>query len=81
MRNIRIICFILGSFITSLLLSCSGEINTNQDPRFTEDGYRIINDSTVNPIPLTQVKFFVEVSGSMNGFFRANQPTDFKKDV
>lgn len=27
------------------------------------------------------VKFYVEVSGSMNGFFRANKPTDFKSDV
>ena len=64
-----------------LFASCSQEINTNQDPHFTEDGYRIISDSTVTPAPLTRVKFFVEVSGSMNGFFRANQPTDFKKDV
>ena len=64
-----------------LFASCSQEINTNQDPHFTEDGYRIISDSAVTPAPLTRVKFFVEVSGSMNGFFRANQPTDFKKDV
>ncbi len=64
-----------------LFASCSQEINTNQDPHFTEDGYRIISDSIVTPAPLTRVKFFVEVSGSMNGFFRANQPTDFKKDV
>ncbi|MBR5911791.1 MAG: hypothetical protein IKZ55_07375 [Bacteroidales bacterium] len=65
----------------AVFTSCSSDINSNYDPHFTEDGYRIINDSTVTPAPLTQVKFFVEVSGSMNGFFRANQPTDFKKDV
>lgn len=68
-------------FCMVILVSCSEIINSNNDPHFTEDGYRIISDSTVTPAPLTRVKFFVEVSGSMNGFFRANQPTDFKKDV
>lgn len=68
-------------FCMVILVSCSGSINSNNDPHFTEDGCRIISDSTIAPAPSTQVKFFVEVSGSMNGFFRANQPTDFKKDV
>lgn len=74
-----IVTFVILGF--AVFTSCSSDINSNYDPHFTEDGYRIINDSTVTPAPLTQVKFFVEVSGSMNGFFRANQPTDFKKDV
>lgn len=66
----------------AILSSCSGDINSNYDSHFTEDGY-LIQDSTKqdNGIPLVKVKFYVEVSGSMNGFFRANQPTDFKKDV
>lgn len=66
----------------AILSSCSGDINSNYDSHFTEDGY-LIQDSTKqdNSIPLAKVKFYVEVSGSMNGFFRANQPTDFKKDV
>lgn len=66
----------------AILSSCSGDINSNYDSHFTEDGY-LIQDSTKqdNSIPLVKVKFYVEVSGSMNGFFRANQPTDFKKDV
>lgn len=72
---------VVMALCVAIFSSCSREINTNNDPHFTEDGYLIIGDSTEPPKPLTQVKFFVEVSGSMNGFFRANQPTDFKKDV
>lgn len=81
MKFIRLISLLSVLFAGLLLASCSGSINTNQDPHFTEDGYLIICDSITPRTPLSQVKFFVEVSGSMNGFFRANQPTDFKKDV
>lgn len=64
------------------LSSCGGDINSNMDPRFTSDGYLI--EDTLNqdqPIALSKVRFYIEVSGSMNGFFRANQPTYFKQDV
>ena len=63
--------------------SCS-DVNTVEDPHFTSDGYFIkdsnITDtfSIVNP---QKIKYYVEVSGSMNGFFRPNQPTQFKTDV
>lgn len=62
---------------------CGNEINTNNDSHFTEDGYlksdtTAINFERKNP---SNVKFYVEVSGSMNGFFRANRPTQFKSDV
>lgn len=75
-----IVTFVILGF--AVFTSCSGDINSNYDSHFTEDGY-LIQDSTKqdNGIPLVKVKFYVEVSGSMNGFFRANQPTDFKKDV
>lgn len=75
-----IVTFVILGF--AVFTSCSGDINSNYDSHFTEDGY-LIQDSTKqdNSIPLEKVKFYVEVSGSMNGFFRANQPTDFKKDV
>lgn len=71
-------------FITTLLTfsSCS-QINTNNDSHFTEEGY-LINDSTQTVLKEEQpslIKFFIEVSGSMNGFFRANLPTYFKSDV
>lgn len=53
------------------------------DPHFDSDGtYLIVNDSNMfTPESPTRIRFFVEVSGSMNGFFRANIPTDFKTDV
>ena len=62
--------------------SCSRDVNTNQDPHFTLDGY-LIEDSIgqSHAIALSKVRFYIEVSGSMNGFFRANQPTNFKQDV
>lgn len=81
MRTIRLEKIILAIVIASLFSSCSSPINTNFDPRFTEDGYRVETDSAALTVPLTKVKFYVEVSGSMNGFFRANQPTYFKQDV
>lgn len=62
----------------------SSSINTIFDPHFTEEGILIPDSTDTNPFtPLqpSQLKFYVEVSGSMNGFFRANQPTDFKTDV
>lgn len=81
MKNIHLGKITLFSLLGFLLLSCGKEINSNYDSHFTEDGYRIETDSAAPLVPLTRVKFYVEVSGSMNGFFRANQPTDFKKDV
>jgi hypothetical protein len=36
---------------------------------------------SLTPSRPNRIKFYVEVSGSMNGFFRASKPTDFKKDV
>ena len=70
-------------FIVSSLVSCDS-INTVGDKHFTEDGY-FITDSTETgffaPEHPSKIKFYVEVSGSMNGFFRANKPTDFKSDL
>lgn len=72
-------------FFGSLFFSCSGNVNAVFDSHFTEDGY-LIKDSA-NAVPAftvqdpTNLKVYVEVSGSMNGFFRANQPTQFKTDV
>lgn len=65
------------------LKSCGGPANTNCDPHFDEDGY-LLKDSTeltFAPKQPNRIKFYVEVSGSMNGFFRANAPTKFKADV
>lgn len=63
--------------------SCWSDINTVGNSHFDEDG--ILIDSTqiskFNLTPPSRIKFYVEVSGSMNGFFRANIPTNFKEDV
>ena len=84
MRNILQISF--SAFATLLLtlffINCSGPINSNFNPKFNEDGY-LITDSTSKEFEMktpSNIKFYVEVSGSMNGFFRANVPTYFKED-
>lgn len=70
---------LVGTFVHG----CGSNVNTNNDSHFTEEG-RLRVDSTEitfkRELP-TAVKFYVEVSGSMNGFFRANKPTAFKADV
>lgn len=74
---------IIGIVVISLY-ACGGEVNTVADPHFDNDGY-LIKDTTDTvsfmPARPEKIKFFVEVSGSMNGFFRANAPTKFKEDV
>ena len=73
----------MAAFIASLcFVSCSSPINTINDPHFGEDG--IYLDSLGAPfqaIMPTSLDFYVEVSGSMNGFFWANKVTAFKTDV
>ncbi len=69
--------------LCAMLVSCGGTINTNNDPHFDNNGY-LIKDSTkfvFTPEAPNRIKFYVEVSGSMNGFFRANKATKFKADV
>ena len=84
-RNwLTIASFALCGLVLFSLLSCGDGVNTVNDPRFDEDGYLIkdtLDSSVFTPTPPRNIKFFVEVSGSMNGFFRANAPTKFKEDV
>jgi len=65
------------------IISCGGPINTVGDSHFDDDGN--LADSTsitfFAPKQPKNVKFYVEVSGSMNGFFRPNRPTNFKADL
>lgn len=76
----------LSSIIGLLLLvfvSCD-DINTVGDSHFTKDGFLISDSDSIKSFELThpqRIKYYVEISGSMNGFFRANQPTQFKADV
>ena len=84
MRRLNVLsCKLLSVVMTITFVSCGGGvINTNYNPHFTEQGY-FVNDSigVSSKTSLSRIKFYVEVSGSMNGFFRANKPTHFKKDV
>ena len=84
MRRLNVLsCKLLSVVMAITFVSCGGGvINTNYNPHFTEQGY-FVNDSigVSSKTSLSRIKFYVEVSGSMNGFFRANKPTHFKKDV
>ena len=65
-----------------ILLSSCSKVNTVSDPHFTDDGYCL--DSIQKPFSAekpSELGFYIEVSGSMNGFFRSNKATRFKKDV
>lgn len=64
-----------------LLVSCGGVVNTTGSKFFTEDGMCTEKIKTFVSSCPSGVKFYVEVSGSMNGFFRSNQSTKFKNDV
>lgn len=68
-----------------LLTSCGSSINTTGDTTiFTEDGFLIDDSTSTKSLAIqspSHIKFYVEVSGSMNGFFRPNKATDFKVDV
>lgn len=86
-RNYKILAIL--SFVGLVLVcvcmmgSCES-INTVDDSHFDEDGNAIYNlqDSVFfAPVEPSKVKFYFEVSGSMNGFFRSNAPTGFKADV
>ena len=63
------------------MLSCGEPVNSNYDQHFDNDGHLVDTPSVFVPQAPNKIKFFVEVSGSMNGFFRANAPTKFKADV
>lgn len=67
-----------------MVSSCGGPVNAVGDPHFSADG-ELLRDSAdagaLCPALPSRVRFFVEVSGSMNGFFRSNVPTHFKEDV
>lgn len=67
----------------TLVSSCGSDINTVGDSHFNADGTLpdSVDTLSLKPSVPKKVKFYVEVSGSMNGFFRANKTTNFKKDV
>lgn len=64
-----------------VLISCCGAINTTNSKYFTEAGESTEKVKTFVSTPPSKVNFYVEASGSMNGFFRSNKATKFKHDV
>ena len=66
---------------SSFLSSCGGVINITGSKFFTVDGKSTENVKSFASCSPSDVKFYIEVSGSMNGFFRSNQSTKFKNDV
>lgn len=65
------------------LNSCgNSDINSIQDPHFDiETGAPLDTLDFFVPKRPTSAKLYIETSGSMNGFFRANQSNKFKKTV
>lgn len=61
--------------------ACCDSLNTLYDPHFTEEGKLIQKPSFAKLDYNSDIYFYIESSGSMNGFFRAGQPTSFKQDV
>lgn len=70
-------------FVVLFIVGCS-PVNTVEDKHFDKDGCFILDSLAADffsPKQPSKVKFYVEVSGSMNGFFRKDMPTDFKTDL
>lgn len=67
-----------------LLSACSSKpINAIYHPSFDDNGCltdTLSQQHFVSELP-AKIKFYVEASGSMNGFFRSNKATQFKHDV
>jgi hypothetical protein len=74
------IALIVIAFII-FLLPDSKSVNTLGDPHFTDDGCPTDSIELFEPKDPSKVTLYVETSGSMNGFFRANQSNRFKKSV
>ena len=81
MKSIYVV-YLSAIVAVSCFISCSSPINNIYDPHFDENGVYLDSlGATFQAILPTSIDFYVEVSGSMNGFFRANLPTAFKTDV
>lgn len=70
--------------LCSLFFLCSCKpVNAVYDSHFTDDGQLRVDSSKVefhSEYP-NGIAFLLETSGSMNGYLRANKPTEFKRDV
>lgn len=84
MKKVFLTISIIACFLAVLIsfASCGRQVNSIQDPNFDEDGAPLDTAiSLFTPRSPDAVKLYVETSGSMNGFFAANQANNFKKTV
>lgn len=78
--TLSIVAVTLISFLS--LFSCNRNVNSIPDPNFDVDGKPLDSSITLfTPKQPKLVKLYIETSGSMNGFFRANKANSFKKTV
>jgi len=77
---------VIIALIISSVGSCSVCSNESHRNLFNEDGTAVV-DTTLTETDFFQIEnpsrvhFYMEASGSMNGFLRGGVPTDFKTDV
>lgn len=76
----------IALLIISSVGGCSVCSNPTHGKWFGKDGSIIVDTSLTNKDSFlirtpSKVHFYMEASGSMNGFLRGGVPTDFKKDV
>lgn len=62
-------------FISFLVISCS---DNNQDQKFSSEGCLSIKEDVVFKSNISEINFFMEVSGSMAGYMKPDIPTNFK---
>lgn len=65
----------------AILVTACRDINSIGDPHFDKDGMPLDTVALFSPVSPQSVKLYIETSGSMNGFFRANKANNFKKTV
>ena len=73
--------YVLALLALMTISACCDNLNTLNDPHFTGKGTLIKKPSFAKLDYNSDIHFYIESSGSMNGFFRAGQPTSFKQDV
>ena len=79
---IPLLCGVAILSLIGIANSCgNSDINSIQDPHFKEDGEPLDTLEFFVPQRPSSAKLYIETSGSMNGFFRANQSNKFKKTV
>lgn len=83
--NKGFICILGGVMAVGIALfclnSCGKDVNSISDPHFEADGTPLDTLEFFEPQRPDAAKLYIETSGSMNGFFRANQSNKFKKTV